>query len=151
VGVRQPLEQERTVSPSTAPREVGASSPRSCDNDESQGLRRAGFAARTPSLELGIPAITLILTGTIGRGVGGKSRSGACVVTPNPVRVWTLAYVFAPLIVIPHVRCIGGAAVPPMNRASAAHLGSPAPVGDVRCIGGPCRPSLGRPMHRASP
>jgi hypothetical protein len=35
------------------------------------------------------------------------------------------------------VRCIGGSAVPPMNRASAAHLGSPAPVGDVRCIAGP--------------
>ena len=85
VGVPQSSDQERTLSPLGAPWSDGAGSPRSCDNDESRVLEPACFPAKTPGNEWEIPAITIILTGIVGRVSGAKSRPGRGVVRFNPI------------------------------------------------------------------
>src|SRR4051812_28445081 len=60
-----------------------AGSPRPCDNDGVRALEPARFPAKTPSHEWGIPAITVILTGVVGRVFGGESRPGRGVLKSN--------------------------------------------------------------------
>jgi hypothetical protein len=68
----QSSEQKRTVSPSSAPGSNGTGSPRPGDSDGSRVLEPTCFSATTPGIESGIPAITLVLTGTAGEPSGGR-------------------------------------------------------------------------------
>jgi hypothetical protein len=79
IGVPHSLEQECTLSPLGAPWSDGPGSPRSCDNDGSWVLEPACFSAKIPGNEWEIPAITIILTGIIGRVSNATSPSSSGV------------------------------------------------------------------------
>ena len=74
--------------------------PNACDNDEPRVLELTCLSAKTPGIELGIPAITHILTGTA-VGPGGRHRLGNGVVKPDSTGRCSLAYVPARMIVGP--------------------------------------------------
>jgi hypothetical protein len=108
LGVPQSLEQKRAVSPSSTPLSIEAGSPHPCDDDGSGVLGPACFSAKRPGDEHWIPAIILILTGIVGRVCGGERQPGRGVVRSNLITGWTLAYVSAPMIVLPQEGPRGG-------------------------------------------